>query len=513
MVAFVDEWLQRLEELAESQRLKVSKGPSARPHPAGGVPKPLPDPPPDDREDKEKSQQQRVTARMDSYALATFADLQVSEAHREVSKSAVGSTGVSKKSSKSLQKVRKKVAEVMNSQLSTTFWTMMILTNSVYLGIHVEITAVNPTVSHIPAFFYIHLGFASIFTVEVLLRAFAAGSPYEYLWACKTWAWNCLDLFVVVSSWAEMMVDFASGDSRAANTNLRIMRIMRIGRLARVVRVVRVVRLFRALRTLVASLVGTLKSLFWSFTLMALVIYIFGILFTDVLLDFRETAGSMGPELDQMKKYFGNLGSSSATLFRAISDGISWEIAADSLQPAGQFWVQLFHFYVAFCSFALLNVMTGVFCNSAIKAAENDTELLVQSTVQMRKELRDHVVSLFHSIDERGLGRVTITDFEKAFDTEAMQAFIHALQLGAVDAWTFFTTVDKDGDFEVSVDEFTERCMQLHGPAKSVDLFAVRMQNTKLQTQLNRMEDIMAAHLASRGICQVLVAGRDLLKR
>ena len=58
-----------------------------------------------------------------------------------------------------------------------------------------------------------------------------------------------------------------------------------------------------------------------------------------------------------------------------------------------------------------------------------------------------------------------------------MEAFIHALQLGAVDAWTFFTTVDKDGDFEVSVDEFTERCMQLHGPAKSVDLFAVRMQN------------------------------------
>ena len=51
------------------------------------------------------------------------------------------------------------------------------------------------------------------------------------------------------------------------------------------------------------------------------------------------------------------------------------------------------------------------------------------------------------------------------------------MQLGAVDAWTFFTTVDKDGDFEVSVDEFTERCMQLHGPAKSVDLFAVRMQN------------------------------------
>ena len=33
---------------------------------------------------------------------------------------------------------------------------------------------------------------------------------------------------------------------------------------------------------------------------------------------------------------------------------------------------------------------------------------------------------------------------------------------------------DKDGDHTISVDEFTERCMQLHGPAKSADLYALR---------------------------------------
>ena len=83
------------------------------------------------------------------------------------------------------------------------------------------------------------------------------------------------------------------------------------------------------------------------------------ILFTDVLLDFRATVGGTGQDYEEMQKYFGNLSSSAVTLFRAISDGISWQIAADALLPAGQFWVQLFHFYIAFCSFALLNVMTG----------------------------------------------------------------------------------------------------------------------------------------------------------
>lgn len=36
---------------------------------------------------------------------------------------------------------------------------------------------------------------------------------------------------------------------------------------------------------------------------------------------------------------------------------------------------------------------------------------------------------------------------------------------------------DVDGDHTISVDEFTERCVQLHGPARSADIYALR-QNT-----------------------------------
>ena len=49
----------------------------------------------------------------------------------------------------------------------------------------------------------------------------------------------------------------------------------------------------------------------------------------------------------------------SGTLFRSISNGVTWGHAADSLEQIGMEWVQVFHLYVAFCSFALLNVMTG----------------------------------------------------------------------------------------------------------------------------------------------------------
>ena len=41
-------------------------------------------------------------------------------------------------------------------------------------------------------------------------------------------------------------------------------------------------------------------------------------------------------------------------------------------------------------------VPRGVFCNSAIKAAESDHEMVVQSLVQTRQELRDQVSLLFY---------------------------------------------------------------------------------------------------------------------
>ena len=100
--------------------------------------------------------------------------------------------------------------------------------------------------------------YAVLFTVEVLLRVLSSGC-LAYLWNTSDWAWNCLDLFVVTSSWLELLLQsVAGGSSMSGNRNLRVLRLLRFGRLVRVVRVVRVARLFRSLRTLINSLVGTL---------------------------------------------------------------------------------------------------------------------------------------------------------------------------------------------------------------------------------------------------------------
>ena len=196
-----------------------------------------------------------------------------------------------------------------------------------------------------------HAAFAVLFTLELALRL-VAESFSHCAWQSADWAWNWLDGFVVLSSWVELIISFfePAGSSLSSNRNLRVLRLLRFGRLVRVVRVVRVARLFRSLRTLINSLVGTLKSLFWSLLLLALIMYMFGIIFTDAVLDYRDAQGFVGSE--ELSERFGSLYSSIDTLFRSISNGLTWGEAADELRKmdSGLVWMSLFQFYVAFCS-------------------------------------------------------------------------------------------------------------------------------------------------------------------
>ncbi|CAE7657524.1 Scn3a [Symbiodinium sp. CCMP2456] len=382
-----------------------------------------------------------------------------------------------------LSSLRQMVRSLVSHPLFDLFFALVIISNAVYLGIRVE--SMDPRfpptqASTLP----VQLTYGIVFSLEVLLRLFAAG-PAEY--ACGSdWTWNWLDVAVVVSSWATIVIDFVfQGGDAGISSSIRMVRIIRASRLLRILRTVWVIRFIGALRTLVASLVDTLRSLFWALLLLFLIIYVFGILFTDIALEYVQENYQANGEIDlNLMKYFGSLYNSTATLFRAISGGLDWDDAAESLNPAGWLWVQAFHFYVAFVSFAVLNVMTGVFCNSAIKSAERD----MKAKLEDRHDFRALMMSIFKQIDASGDGKLTLTEFETLFDSEAMKALMETADIKAADAWSLFASLDQDGDSLVDVNEFIERCLELHGPARALDLHTLTLQTMKFGEQLAAIE-------------------------
>mmetsp|Transcript_31174 Transcript_31174/g.72005 ORF Transcript_31174/g.72005 Transcript_31174/m.72005 type:complete len:584 (+) Transcript_31174:36-1787(+) len=390
-------------------------------------------------------------------------------------------------------RVQRCCARIVKSHICEVFFALMIVSNSVYLGVQLEWSSQNRdrTAERQSTFQVINIIYAVIFLLEVCLRLVASG-PTIYF--CNPgWAWNWLDVFVVCSTWFELLVGFfddgGSDGGGISNSNLRLLRVIKVTRLARVLRVLRVVQYVRPLRTLMHCLIDTTKSFVWSLLLLLLMMYVFGLLFTDAAIDHIRAAEANAVDTN-LEVYFGTVYHSITTLFRSISNGMDWSLAAESLDSVGSFWVQLFNFYIAFIAFAVLNVMTGVFCNSAIKAAERDHEMVIHSLLQSRKEFKDLVSSLFHRMDDLGLGMITISEFEKHFNDEAVRAFFESLEMGAIDAWTLFASLDADGDNVISLRDFTERCIQLHGPARSVDLYAVTQQNVKLRQHLQAIEDL-----------------------
>ena len=126
--------------------------------------------------------------------------------------------------------------------------------------------------------------------------------------------------------------------------------------------------------------------------------------------------------------------------------------------------------------------------NSAIKSAERDQKAKLED----RHDFRMLMMKIFKQIDSSGDGKLTLSEFESLFDSEAMKALMETADIKAADAWTLFASLDQDGDNLVDVNEFIERCLQLHGPARALDLHTLTRQNLKLGEQLHDIEKAQA---------------------
>jgi len=187
------------------------------------------------------------------------------------------------------------------------------------------------------------------------------------------------------------------------------------------------------------------------------------------------------------------------TLFQSCVGGLDWGQATAALQPVGEFWVLLFYAFISFCGFAVLNVMTGVFVDSAVKTREMDHETMLQN----KQAFKALVSKIWSRMDTTGDGQITLIEFERMFQDDEMKAFFQTIELNAVDAWTLFDSLDADGDHTVSLDEFSERCMQLHGTARSVDVFALQKQLCALEEGQHHMTEHLLSLLDRNGAATV----------
>eukprot|EP00435_Cladocopium_sp_Y103_P072654 s87_g40.t3 len=209
--------------------------------------------------------------------------------------------------------------------------------------------------------------------------------------------------------------------------------------------------------------------------LMTLIVYVFGILFVQAVDDHRrDPMNVMSQEelrlKDSAENYFGNLWRSMLSLFMSITGGVSWEQLLVPLHAVSPLWVFVFLFYVSFTIFAVLNVVTGVFCQSAIDSAQSDHDAVLQSILANKQAHIEKIKYLFNEIDAEDVGVITYQMFQDKVTTKEVQTYFESIDLDIWDAWSFFKLLDLDSGGAIEIEEFLMGCLRLRGSARAMDM-------------------------------------------
>jgi len=244
----------------------------------------------------------------------------------------------------------------------------------------------------------------------------------------------------------------------------------------------------------VHSIITTLKSLIWAMILLTIIIYVFAIMFTKAASEYlEEKLRCHGIACDgnggDMWRLFGTIPRSMLTLYKSVSSGADWEICTDNLAYIDGVWVAAFIVYIAFVYFAVLNVVTGVFCQSAIESAQHDRELAIATLMENKEKhvtnIKSQFVNLFSKLDNDESGTVSLEEFQEHMDDSSVAGFFILLDIDPSDAFALFKLLDDDGTGQIDADEFIDGCLRLQGGARSIDLAKVRHEHKAMMKKLH----------------------------
>jgi len=343
---------------------------------------------------------------------------------------------------------------------------LMIMFNSVSIGVGVEhLTTHNDE----PLFSLVAGHCCSVFFfVELVIRVSAL--KWRFFEAGNR-NWGIFDTLLVLFSFVEVIMSASDSGSETTSmgSGVKLLKMLRI------IRVFRVFRFFKELSLLALMIVDSMRSLMWALLMLAIILYVFAIMFTSRASEYIKTADPFSDHeaMEEVSRQFGTLPRTTYTLIQAMMGGVSWGVCSDALLSVDVYVGSLFFFYVAFTILAVMNIITGVFVDNAVETARTQRDYLIQKEMELKEKYLTEMRDLFQEIDSSSTGTVSLNDVEAYLEDPRVQGYFSALGLDPHDTERLFKLIDGDGSNDVDLEEFLGGCLRLKGQARSIDIYAV----------------------------------------
>eukprot|EP00929_Paragymnodinium_shiwhaense_P034734 TRINITY_DN18864_c0_g1_i2.p1 TRINITY_DN18864_c0_g1~~TRINITY_DN18864_c0_g1_i2.p1 ORF type:complete len:595 (-),score=130.23 TRINITY_DN18864_c0_g1_i2:426-2210(-) len=334
---------------------------------------------------------------------------------------------------------------------------ILILANAVALGYETQYEAVYQGSERPLIFDQMEAIFCLLFVLELAPRLWV----HKLGFFCESgWSWNLFDFLVVALQVFDVFSKAIIGEhAEKGSGNLSsALRIWRLVRLVRIARMFRIVRFRFELQALISSILGSMQSLAWTLVLLFGLIYVTAVFFTQAATAYR-TDGSVEEHLEvDMQKWFGSLGTTTLTLYQSVTGGVDWIVPMTPLLALSPCMFVLFNAYIGFTTFAIMNVVTGVFVERMTQVAQEDAD----------EHLAHSIMDSLKRATSTSKYEITWELFEQMIADKSMEELFKALPMDPSEARVLFRLLDESGSGAVAVQDFVSGCLSLRGPTKSL---------------------------------------------
>jgi len=263
-------------------------------------------------------------------------------------------------------------------------------------------------------------------------------------------------------------------------------KMIRLARTARALRMFKIIRNSTRARLLFEETVASVSLGFWLCCVLFVALSFFGIFFmqaaVDVLLGKSEASYSDSLQ-NQVLATFGSSPEAIFSLFAVAAGGMPWSLTFKTLMAVDAFYGIMFVVFVFFVIILFLNVVIGVFVDSAVRRSKKHE---VENKYDEAKRFRN---LLSQAELDSADGAVSKAEFLQFLNTPFGNEQLMSLGLEIAEALGVYELLDKEGKHIVNIDDLASACARFTQPSRSADnvsLLLALKKITKEQRQIAR---------------------------